>query len=200
MEYRRALVESKSAGKKVAHGFLQELINKETKEFGVSRIISKETIRTHLSCGTMPSKHQGVQSPLAAAEVALVAICIQMGKTRQPLSSTEAVRVMNDLIDGIKTQEALVSFQTSRKLGSHKLHNGKVTTGWWRGFLKSHGNEIFTKRGERFALNRDDWTTFENIQQMYDVIYDELVNARVAFALSEPIFTGTHANVVDDSC
>ncbi len=34
---------------------------------------------------------------------------------------------------------------------------------------------------------------------MYDVIYDELVNAQVAFALSEPIFTDMHANVVDAS-
>ena len=75
-EYRKALAESKSAGKKVAYGFLQELINKETKEFSVSRIISKETICTHLSHGTLPSKHRGVQSPLAAMEVALVAICI----------------------------------------------------------------------------------------------------------------------------
>jgi len=38
---------------------------------------------------------------------------------------------MNDLIDGTKTQEALISFQTSRKLGSHEFRNGNVTTGWW---------------------------------------------------------------------
>jgi hypothetical protein len=107
---------------------------------------------------------------------------------------------MNDLIDGTKTQEALISFQASRKLGSQEFRNGKVTTGWWRGFLKRHENEIVTKRGEKFALNRHDWTTFENIQQMYDVIYDELVDARVALALSEPIFTDMHANVVDESC
>ena len=112
----------------------------------------------------------------------------------------EAVRVMYDLIDGTKTQEALISFQTSRKLGSHELHNRKVTTCWWRGFLKHHGNEIVIKMGNKFALNRHDWTTFENIQQMYDVIYNELVDVRVAFALSEPIFTDMHANVVDESC
>ncbi len=35
---------------------------------------------------------------------------------------------------------------------------------------------------------------------MYDVIYDELVDARVAVVLSEPIFTDMHANVVDESC
>ena len=34
---------------------------------------------------------------------------------------------------------------------------------------------------------------------MNDVIYDELVNAWVAFALSEPIFTDMHANVAQPS-
>jgi len=92
----------------------------------VRRIISKSTIRTHLTRGTVSSKHRGVRSPLAAAEVALVAICIQMGKIRQPLNHLEAVKVMNDLIDGTETQEALISFQTSRKLGSHEFQNGKV--------------------------------------------------------------------------
>jgi hypothetical protein len=70
--------------------------------------------------------------------------------------------------------------------------------GWWGGFLKRHEDEIVTKRGKKCALNRHDWTTFENIQQMYDVIYDELVDARVACGLSEHIFTDMHANVVDE--
>ena len=34
---------------------------------------------------------------------------------------------------------------------------------------------------------------------MYNVIYHELVDAWVALALSEPIFTDMHANVVDKS-
>ncbi len=40
-----------------------------------------------------------------------------------------------------------------------------------------------TKRGEKFALNRSDWTTLPNIKQMYEVIYDEMVDAGVAIEL-----------------
>jgi hypothetical protein len=45
--------------------------------------------------------------------------------------------------------------------------------GWWRGFLRKH----------------EDWTTLPNIQQMYEVIYDEMVDACVAVSLQNPIFT-----------
>jgi hypothetical protein len=103
IEYRKAFAESKSAGKKAAYSFLQKIIDKERQEFGVSSIISKNTIHTHMSYCTMPSKQRGVQSPFTAMEVALVAICIQMRKIRQPLNCLEAVKVMNDLIDGPKT-------------------------------------------------------------------------------------------------
>ena len=56
------------------------------------------------------------------------------------------------------------------------------------------------QEGHKIVLNRHNWTTFENIQQMYDVIYDELVDAWVAFALAESVFTDMHANMVDTSC
>ena len=36
-----------------------------------------------------------------------------------------------------------------------------------------------TKRGEKFVLNRHDWTTYDNIEQMYDVIYDEMLDEKV---------------------
>ena len=38
-EYREVLEGRKSAGKKVIFAFLQKIIDRETKEFGVSRII-----------------------------------------------------------------------------------------------------------------------------------------------------------------
>ena len=56
-----------------------------------------------------------------------------------------------------------------------------------------------TKRGEKFALNRSDWTTLPNIKQMYEVIYDEMVDAGVAIELQTPIFTDIDGNPVDEA-
>ena len=54
-----------------------------------------------------------------------------------------------------------------------------------------------TKRGKKFALNRAEWTTLPNISQMYDVIYDEFVDAKVAIPCS-PYFTDFDGNPTDD--
>jgi hypothetical protein len=37
-----------------------------------------------------------------------------------------------------------------------------------------------TKRDERFASSRADWLKFSYIKQMYNVIYDEFIDAGVA--------------------
>jgi hypothetical protein len=133
--------------------------------------------------------HHGAKSPLEEVEVALVEICIQMGKIRQPLSCTEAIALMNDMIKNTNTKQKLIEFQQSRKLGTYGFEKGKVTSGWWRGFLRRNEDKLVTKRGEKFAMNRHDWTTLPNIKQMYEVIYDEMVDACVAVSLQIPIFT-----------
>ena len=67
------------------------------------------------------------------------------------------------------------------------------------GFKKRHRNRIVTKRGEKFACNRSDWTKMKNIRQMYDVIYDEMVDAGVAVKLDKPIYTDRKGNEVEES-
>ena len=188
----------KAKGMRVEKGFLDRLIKEKKKEFGVVSDISKKTIQNRVSRGIVFA-HHGAKSPLfeVEAERALVELCIQMGKIRQPLNVTEGIEVMNNLIEGTEVQQDLIAFQKSRKLGKEDFEHGKVTKGWWVGFLKRHEHEIVTKRGEKFALNRAEWTTLPNISQMYDVIYDEFVDAKVAIPCS-PYFTDFDGNPTDD--
>ncbi|KAL3804780.1 hypothetical protein ACHAW5_001887 [Stephanodiscus triporus] len=203
-EYSRHYIASKSVGEKVEYGYLKRLIDEKKKEFGIhcnisSRIIHNRTHiihnRTHRALPTPRSttyhmgSHHGAKSPLEEVESALVHICIQMGKIRQPLSCTEAITLMNDMIENTNTKQKLIEFQQCRKLGTDDFVKGRVTTGWWRGFLRRHEDKLVTKRGEKFALNRSDWTTLPNIKQMYEVIYDEMVDANVAVSLDSPVFT-----------
>ncbi len=76
-----------------------------------------------------------------------------MGKIHQPLNCTEAIDLMNTIIKGTGIQQALANFQRSRSLGNDEFQHGRVTKGWWKGFLKRHGHEIVTKRGKKIALN-----------------------------------------------
>jgi hypothetical protein len=196
-KYGSKVADCKQLGKRVEKGFLSELIVAEKNKFNVKEEVSICTVRSRHRNGHATSAGKGATSPLADAETALVQICIQMGKIRQPLNCTEAIQLMNNLIEGTDTQKALIEFKSRRKIGGNNL--GRVTKNWWRGFLRRHEHEIVTKRGEKFALNRHDWTTYDNIKQMYDVIYDEMLDAKVAILLDEPIYTDIRGNVVEET-
>ena len=96
---------------------------------------------------------------------------------------------MNNIIVGTSYQDELRRFQEVRRLGSEDFESGTVTTGWWRGFKTRYRHRVVTKRGERFACNRAEWTKRKNIAQMYDVIYDEMVDAGVTKVLDTLVYT-----------
>ena len=107
---------------------MERLIDEKKKEFGINISISSRNImnRTHRGLQTA---HHGAKSPLKEVEVALVEICIQMGKIHQPLSCTEAITLMNDMIENTNTKQKLIEFRQSRKLGTYGFEKGKVTKG-----------------------------------------------------------------------
>jgi len=143
----------------VEYGYLKRLIDEKKKEFGINISISSRTIKNRIQRGSLTTPH-GAKSPLLEeVEVALVEICIQMGKIRQPLSCTEAIALMNDMIKNTNTKQKLIEFQQTRRLSTYGFEKGKVTSGWWRGFLRQNEDTLVTKRGENFALNGHDWTT-----------------------------------------
>ena len=60
------------------------------------------------------------------------------------------------------------------------------------------GDRIVTKRREKFAVDRLDWTTFENIEQMYNIIYNKMITTNVAEKLPHPIYYDREGNEVEN--
>jgi hypothetical protein len=84
---------SKSVEGKVEYGYLKRLIDEKKKEFSINCRISTKSIMNRTHRGTLTSHlGPGPKSPLEEVELALVEICIQMGKIRQPLSCTGSHR------------------------------------------------------------------------------------------------------------
>ncbi len=61
------------------YGYLERLIDEKKKEFGINSSISSRTIKNHIQRGSLTT-HHGAKYPLEEVEVALVQICIQIGK------------------------------------------------------------------------------------------------------------------------
>jgi hypothetical protein len=91
------------------------------------------------------------------------------------------------------TQEAAASEE--KLLIWKAIHNkdqlderkGTLGPGYWAGFMKRHGHLLVTKRGEKYAIDRTEWSKQVYIKQMYDVIYDEMADAGVATRLADVV-------------
>jgi hypothetical protein len=182
---------------RVSKGYLRKLIRDTKLDLGISEnyYIAEKTIFTRLSVKRLNPSHPGVESPLLPAEESLVQICIAMGNARQPLTPTEGLHLMNSLIKDSELQEKLISFKRQRRLGN----SGEVGRSYWTLFMRRNAHRLVTKRGERFASNRADWSKMSYIKQMYDVIYDQLVDARVARLREIPVFMNRAGEIVDES-
>ena len=68
---------------------------------------------------------------------------------------------------------------------------------WWRSFLKRNKHRLVSKKGRKFAVNRDLWCIYANFADMYDAIYDDMVDAGVAEKMSDPAYMNAKGEVVD---
>jgi hypothetical protein len=102
--YHKELTFHKYNQRRLMKGHLEAVIKQKKDEYGVSDDIPAATIRTRIKRGSLAPTHPGTSPPLRDAEMALVQICIQMGKMRQPLTRNEAITIMNDMISKQKWQ------------------------------------------------------------------------------------------------
>jgi hypothetical protein len=75
---------------------------------------------------------------------------------------------------------------------------GRVDVGWWNGFRERFKHVLTTKRGEKFEHFRADWSQEPYIAQMYNVIYDNMVEAGVAIKLDSPVIMDSLGNIVQE--
>jgi hypothetical protein len=74
----------------------------------------------------------------------------------------------------------------------------KLGYGWWRGFSRRFSNVLVLKRGETDSSDRSEWSKYNYIKQMYKVIYEILVKAKIAVTLPEPVFMIADGNTADN--
>jgi len=57
---------------------------------------------------------------------------------------------------------------------------------------------IVSSKGQKYELNRSNWTTYQNVSQMYECIEEELITTGVAVRLPEPIWMDADGNHVEE--
>ncbi len=110
-------------------------------------------------------------------------ICIRLGKMGQPLTKSTIIELANSLIFKTEYQEKL---EAAKKL-RHLDDEGSLGTAWYRGFLNRHKSFLTTKGVVIKDVKRRTWVTRENFENMYENIYQIMVEAGVAEKLTKPI-------------
>jgi hypothetical protein len=206
--YKSELISSRQRGLQNSRtnvGFLKSLVSSKWDEYGLTEFddtkieVSCETIRNRVKRNNnLCTWKRGPGSPLSDIEDLIVDICISMGKIRQPLTVGETIDLANSLIEGKEQQQKLVLWKMRSNPDLPLEAMGRIGYGWFQGFKKRHGSRLVTKRGERFATDRADWSKYTYIKQMYDVIYDNMVESGIAEEiLEDPISMDGRGNIVE---
>ena len=171
---------------------LEKIIKVEKKIVGIATTkIPKATIQTRVLKNSLIYTHAGQCSPLQKIEPVLVQIIVQMARIRQPLTPNEGLQLVNSLTDCMTIQQGeLIQWKQKCSTNSH----GYVGPGYWNAFMKRQGHKIMSSRGQKYELDRQNWSTYRNFKHMYKHVIDELVNAGIAKKLEVPIWMDRYGN------
>ena len=185
------------ATEKIATSYLEERIkNGGTLKRGMFKVIHDKAInslglhdtiikqRTILSRIYRNSLHvntcQNQTAPLLPIEPFLLQIAMWKQEAGQPITPSEGIQLANSLIDGKPTQDRLREFQKSIKAEP----TGLVSAKFWLQFVKRNKEKLEVGKGYRVAGNITEWVTYENVELMYDLVYEQMVKAGVAKKLA----------------
>lgn len=143
------------------------------------------------------------QSPLHEIEPTFVEFIIRVSETGIPLSVAESLLFINSVIHNTVHQKKLIAFKRhhfSQDYLSSKTDAelGTVGRNYWGSFYKRNKDKLATQRAKKFEMNRKNWTKYRFFQQMFDSVYNVMIDAGLAKKLRHPIWMDKEGKPVLD--
>ena len=103
-----------------------------------------------------------------------------MGK---PLTKTTVIELANDIVADTEYASKIADFKKLRKLND----SSKLGSAWYRGFISRYEHVLTRNKTTIKDIKRRTWVRRENFENMYENIYNEMVEAGIAEELEEEI-------------
>ena len=183
-------------GSRIKYGALRDLIKSVKSARHIKADISSSAIRRRVHRNRLVNHHiaGGQVSPLLKIEPLIVEIILQMARIRQCLCPSKGLQLVNSIIKGTKMQEELIKWKQTNTPNDC----GTVGVGYWKSFLKRNKTKIVSRRGQKYELNRQNWTTYANFVHMYDHTISEMIDCGVAVRLDEPVWMDRQGNICEE--
>ena len=132
--------------------------------------------------------HGGHISPMAKVEDKLVGLIIQMARIRHLLTPSSCLKLANDFISGTQTEKDVIDFKNKYCFNESDDDESLLSRSYFKGFKKRNVHRIVSKCGQKYEMDRDNWTTYRNFSNMYDHVIEEMCDAGVADKLNSPVW------------
>ena len=110
--------------------------------------------------------HGGYISPMIKVEDKRVGLIIQMARIRHPLTPSSCLQLVNDFISGTQTKKDVIDFKTKYCFNKSKDGGRLLGRGYCKGFKKRNAHLIVSKRGQKYKMDRDNWTRYRNFNHV----------------------------------
>jgi len=174
-----------------------DMINEKYGLDGVNKI-KMSTVRSRVDFKRRNAvvNHIGNTSPLVQLESVAVELLIKCGEMNQPLTCDQGLELIRSLVLKDSLRDEILGWIRSNcnpKADDEFL----IGKGYWRNFLRRNKFKLKSKKGKLFPQSRDDWCTAENFKEMYDRVYEKLIESGVAEKLHESVYMDREGNIVN---
>jgi hypothetical protein len=176
-------------GKPMSKGVLTSIITtvEEQNELDTGTVLST-TIRNRAHRKNISGIANQRISPLANVEPILVEYCLRLSKIGAPLTKDQVITLASSLIHGTTHLDDLIEFKRRRHLlGEEVMNQNILGNRWYSNFLGRNSDKLKRGRGRVRDVKRHTWCNIDAFQNMYDNVYDTMVDAGVAELLPEPV-------------
>jgi hypothetical protein len=183
---------------RVPKGAYEKAVAKVCEKYNVKRSeISIETAISRTKVGRkLKVNHRGTYSTMIGIEAHLLAAILRRAALRQPVYCGEGLELANSMIEGTQSQLALMEWKKNLKNGPNDNSFGTLGQRYWQKICRRNADVIASKKAVRFDSKRDDWCRLENFADIYDGVYNKLVESGLIEVLEHEMRRDIHNNVM----
>jgi hypothetical protein len=165
-------------GGKLPNGAFKTIVDEVLDAFNIPEATLDIKQRTILSCISLQSlevNSWGVKSPIEEVEPVIYECALWKQEAGKLVSSGEGLALATSLIENTPLKGKVQAFQASQ----YGKDTWRLTNLYWQGFMRRHAESLSLARGNRVAVCQTEWTTYNNVLEMYSLVYTQMVDAGV---------------------
>jgi hypothetical protein len=205
VEYAKLKKKAGDAGKNVAQNTLKTLIDTAKIKYNLKDFsLSQDTIWSQVKRNRTSNVQRGHKSPMDSIEAGIVEIVKASNRARNPMKKRDIKSFANSLIEGSCIAEGVGLFkrQNIKVCQTEEQCDGicgvnKLGNGWYNGFRGRWKHELGSGNAINQDQRRQDWTTWEWVDDMYDHVYALFLETGHAVMLDEPEWQDANGERVD---